>query len=588
MNILKNVNIEQLNASIKNAIALKKEISSLKKEVLQLSKDAIEYCEKGDVASAEAALVSSERKINKIKAYIKRSEVSLHFQSDLLYSVEKEYCEAVIVCSVMKNAEIPGYDELNTDPLSYLHSFIEAVSELGKINEKLENKARIASNKVIMIQIFETLESLKHYAGNITGDIDNQLDKLRHKVYTGKTDLTLTPDDAAAVAAAPLEEAPAPLSEPDPQNNREVMADMSKIISQVTPASDNDLRDFKKTWKKVSENLKTGLIDTKDPNKAEPDKGEFEVEGGVLKAYTGKSQNVTIPAGVQVIASDAFSGCKEVVQVKLSATVKEVKPYAFANCKNLSAFYVDPKNASFSQAMGILYNKSKTALICYPSNDKTKHKKSLPATLTEICEGAFAYCKNLETITIPDTVTVIHRFAFTHCYNLKIVAREGSAAYKFARDLNMLKTSGEGPSRSREAAEKPADMPVEGFYFRSAKDSGEAEAKPEEDKAPEAAEPEETAPDAAVAEEPAEAQTPAEGGVTGEAPEDAEAAEPAAEAPAEAFPEDALTETAGEAEAAGEQEEAAEAAEPAADREAPAEGEEKADKPGKDSGQYYT
>ena len=200
MDILKNVNIEQINAAVKDAIATKKSISSLKKEVLQLSKDVIEYAEAGNISAADDALFASRRKINKIKAYLASSPINLHFQSDLLYSVEKEYCEALIVCFVMKNKEIPPYDELNVDPLVYIHSFVEAVSELGKINEKLENRARIAANKLAMQEIFDRLGNMKHYAGNVTGDMDNQLDKLRHKIYTGKTDVIIDKNDAEALA----------------------------------------------------------------------------------------------------------------------------------------------------------------------------------------------------------------------------------------------------------------------------------------------------------------------------------------------------------------------------------------------------
>ena len=106
MDLLSNVNIDKINAAIKEAIQTKKEISSLKKEVFQMSKDAIELAESGKFAAAEAVLYASERKINRIKSYLRTSIISLHFQSDLLYSVEKEYCEAVIVCYVMTNREI--------------------------------------------------------------------------------------------------------------------------------------------------------------------------------------------------------------------------------------------------------------------------------------------------------------------------------------------------------------------------------------------------------------------------------------------------------------------------------------------------
>ncbi|MBP5275132.1 MAG: leucine-rich repeat protein, partial [Abditibacteriota bacterium] len=360
------------------------------------------------------------------------------------------------------------YDELNVDPLVYIHSFVEAVSELGKINEKLENRARIAANKLAMQEIFDRLENMKHYAGNVTGDMDNQLDKLRHKIYTGKTDVIIDKNDAEALAEKPEQPAAGETIEPDAKANREVMARMTGVIESVNPGpSDNDMRDFRKTWKKVSENLRTGLIETgrqEQRSQSEKGKSDFETEGSVLKAYNGKSAKVEIPKGITVIGADAFSGCKEVVSVKLSASVKEIRPYAFSNCKNLTSFFVDAKNPFFSQNMGILYNKDKTALICYPSNDKTKYKKSLPSSLTQICEGAFAYCRNLETLTLSENITDIHRAAFTHCYNLKIQAPEGSAAYEYAKRFNLLKKDNKTESPAEAAGEK--DTEDMGFYFR--------------------------------------------------------------------------------------------------------------------------
>lgn len=51
---------------------------------------------------------------------------------------------------------------------------------------------------------------------------------------------------------------------------------------------------------------------------------------------------------------------------------------------------------------------------------------SLPATLVEICFGAFQLCENLKSITIPDGVTSIGAQAFVECNSLKEVEIPGS------------------------------------------------------------------------------------------------------------------------------------------------------------------
>ncbi len=76
-------------------------------------------------------------------------------------------------------------------------------------------------------------------------------------------------------------------------------------------------------------------------------------------------------------------------------------------CIDISAFSGEPIVASF----GFLDEHGITSII-------------LPKNTTEICDGAFMYCKNLANINIPGTVSRIGRSAFACCRNLSTISIE--------------------------------------------------------------------------------------------------------------------------------------------------------------------
>lgn len=75
---------------------------------------------------------------------------------------------------------------------------------------------------------------------------------------------------------------------------------------------------------------------------------------------------------------------------------------------------VDENNPAFSSEDGVLFNKDKTELICFPQeSEKTSY--TIPDSVTAIGYQAFYDCWNLSNISIPDSVTDIKRCAFSCC-----------------------------------------------------------------------------------------------------------------------------------------------------------------------------
>ena len=77
---------------------------------------------------------------------------------------------------------------------------------------------------------------------------------------------------------------------------------------------------------------------------------------------------------------------------------------------------VSENNPFFSSQDGVLYNKDKTELICYPAN-KADEEFVIPSTVKRIREAAFGNVNRLKKLTIPKSVSRIDNYAF---YNSEI------------------------------------------------------------------------------------------------------------------------------------------------------------------------
>lgn len=86
----------------------------------------------------------------------------------------------------------------------------------------------------------------------------------------------------------------------------------------------------------------------------------------------------------------------------------------------LEEINVSEKNNYYSSVDGILFNKDKTKLEVYPSA-KTDTKYIIPDTVKELSMYAFINCFYLENVVIPDGVTQIPYGAFFTCQRLRTV-----------------------------------------------------------------------------------------------------------------------------------------------------------------------
>ena len=167
-----------------------------------------------------------------------------------------------------------------------------------------------------------------------------------------------------------------------------------------------------------------------------------------------------IREGVRVIGDEAFWGCNSLKRINIPDSVTNIGNNAFSKCESLTKINIpssvvnmngnpfwlwhgDLHNESkaFIYERKVLFNKDKTTLIAYTSNDTNY---IIPNGVTNIGDRAFWECKSLTNIKIPNSVTNIGIYAFFRCESLtsiKIpnsVTNIGNSAFSRCSSLNSI------------------------------------------------------------------------------------------------------------------------------------------------------
>lgn len=183
--------------------------------------------------------------------------------------------------------------------------------------------------------------------------------------------------------------------------------------------------------------------------------------GYVLKGYeagTPVSGQMVIPSlyngkPVVEIASEAFSGCGELTSVYIPRSVQKIGADAFKNCSALATVVydaekaeVDGKESFFTGASNRsvtigkhvqaipqhLFSYAGVTAVTFEADSACERigdfafagnealgEINLPASIKEICFGAFKYCSGLGRVNAPGCTLTIGRSVFAFCANLQ-------------------------------------------------------------------------------------------------------------------------------------------------------------------------
>ncbi len=149
-----------------------------------------------------------------------------------------------------------------------------------------------------------------------------------------------------------------------------------------------------------------------------------------------------LPESLTSIGETAFSGCNSIKSITIRSNLTTVGTNNF-DSSSLERIDVVGENPVYASENGVLFNKDKTEILCYPKaspnesytvpdsitriGDETFSRASkltavtLPEGLTSIGTGAFRSCGKLQRITIPAGVTCIADGVFEFCSSLREV-----------------------------------------------------------------------------------------------------------------------------------------------------------------------
>jgi hypothetical protein len=127
--------------------------------------------------------------------------------------------------------------------------------------------------------------------------------------------------------------------------------------------------------------------------------------------------SINIPASVTAIGDEAFQLCYNLASVNIPASVTAIGDKAFSSCVNLAYINVDELNTAYTSVDGVLFNKNRQLLICYPAG-KVGGAYTIPSSVIGIGYSAFFGCDKLTSITIPTSVIFIMPSAFSGCDKL--------------------------------------------------------------------------------------------------------------------------------------------------------------------------
>ena len=137
--------------------------------------------------------------------------------------------------------------------------------------------------------------------------------------------------------------------------------------------------------------------------------------------------NVIIPEtyeGLPVtgILDDAVGFSDRVAFLDIPKTVTYIDPNAFYMGMVLMSITVDEENEYYSAENGILYNKDKTTLLRVPINNQLKDNTLVvPEGVTEIAPRAVFYVRRAYYVELPSTIKTIGKGAFASCRDLETI-----------------------------------------------------------------------------------------------------------------------------------------------------------------------
>ena len=151
--------------------------------------------------------------------------------------------------------------------------------------------------------------------------------------------------------------------------------------------------------------------------------GFYNVTGIAANAFNGCTNltQLKISANCTFIASNAFAGCSGLTSVEIPNSVTSIGEDAFKDCSGLEKVEIHDLAAWCGIEFGNYYANPLDYAHHLYMNGSEITELVIPDGVTSIGNHAFVYCTGLTSVTIPNSVTSIGNSAFNGCSGLTSV-----------------------------------------------------------------------------------------------------------------------------------------------------------------------
>lgn len=183
----------------------------------------------------------------------------------------------------------------------------------------------------------------------------------------------------------------------------------SKKTKTLTISGKGEVRD---TWSRYLKNKKVSVV---------VKKGITTIKKSAFSQTNIKK--LSLPGTLKTIEPFAFGGLDATLPatVTIPKSVQKIGLYAFSGCEGLKAINVESGNNYYSSSGGVLYNKDKTVLLCYPSDKRGSY--TIESSTEVLEDGAFLHT-GIKTLTVPGRVVQIKSGAFENA-GIEVLMFEG-------------------------------------------------------------------------------------------------------------------------------------------------------------------
>jgi translin len=162
------------------------------RKVIRAAANAIRALHRDEWDEAENLISESGRRLGTINdAVADQPELASH---GVVVDAAKEYSEARITQAVFTGEELPGFSEMQVDPVPYLHGLGEAVGEMRRRMLDMLRAERLEEAESLLQLMDDFVDQLAEidYPDGMTNGLRRTTDVSRSLVERSRSDLTAT------------------------------------------------------------------------------------------------------------------------------------------------------------------------------------------------------------------------------------------------------------------------------------------------------------------------------------------------------------------------------------------------------------